>query len=401
MNSLNGNKENNFFLGFFVLITIVSLNAFGPYFKIQSLVTTGLIPALAFISFLYGTRNQISNNHEFLIFLLIFFTGLLSIFYYVNFESFITNLSSLFGAILCAYIPLGLNKDKDYSDFFHWGYIVSILVLIIIMNINGNFNLTNFNSVVDYRNRFLLNANAYSYFSFFANFSLFYLHQKYKSKTFLLFIILLPVLFIIVSFLTQSRSGMLFIILINISYWFFIEKGDNTNRLKKATRTIITFLIFIAFAYQFINLYQNSRIKNRVQQSNTTVDAREVLIQEAINVFSENPYFGVGLGQLTNYTSSGQFSHNSYVEILSEQGIIGGFLLFFLFLLPLRKSIKLFRLNPKNSLAKINILFFLTFYIFNNFYPFYKFPFSMLYFFLIISIQNKAFKDASKKIMII
>jgi O-antigen ligase len=270
-----------------------------------------------------------------------------------------------------------------------------MLLLVAIMYYEGNFNFTNFASKVDYRDRFLLNANAYSYFSFFANFSLLYLYQKYKSKFWLLLLIILPILFIIISFATQSRSGIFIIILINTCYWIFINKTNHSNQLKKIVKGIFVFSAFIIICLQFIKIYENSRIKSRIEVTGTKVDSREVLVYESMRVFGNSPYLGVGLGQLIYHNGIGQFSHNSYVEILAEQGIIGGILLIFLFGIPLRKCWHLLKINPNEEILKINLLFFVSFYLFNNIYPFYKFTFSMMYFFIIISMQNKI--DITKK----
>jgi O-antigen ligase len=173
-----------------------------------------------------------------------------------------------------------------------------------------------------------------------------------------------------------------------VVYWFLIHKPEKPNALKRMARRIVLIVAFALFAFQFVRVYENSRIKNRVESYISEGDARGLLITESLDTFANHPILGVGLGQLPLFTSSQQFSHNSYVEVLAEQGIIGGLFLFFLFFIPLKKSYRLFRLYRSNSLMQINLLFFLTFLLYNNFYPFYKFTYSMMYFFLIISIQN-------------
>src|SRR5690606_37137661 len=173
-------------------------------------------------------------------------------------------------------------------------------------------------------------------------------------------------------------------------------KKNRTNSILNLLRKLLTFSILIVLSLYFLNIYQNSRIKNRVDTSINQGDARGSLIEQSLNVFYENPIIGVGLGQLPLYTKKGQFSHNSYVEILAEQGIIGGIFLFMLFFIPLKKSLQLFKCFPKNPIFRLNLLFFVSFYIFNNIYPFYKFPFSMMYFFLMISYQNKIINITGK-----
>ena len=310
-----------------------------------------------------------------------------TIYYFKGFDEFTTTLSSLFGAVVAAYIAIGLTKKVDFSLFFHIGYIFSILTLFIIMIINGNIS-ANFASAIDFRDRFMLNANAYSYFCIFANFSLFYLYLKFKNKLLFLSTLILPLLFLVIAFTTQSRAGLLLITTINICFWLFINKPINPSKFRKITRKFVIILALIILGFQFLKIYQGSRIQNRVTQTANKKDSREILIEEGIEVFIQNPILGVGLGQFPFYSKYRLFTHNSYTEILAEQGVIGGILLFSFYLIPTFKSIKNYRSDKNNPLYKFYLLFFITFLIYNNFYVFYKFPFSMMYFFLIISLQK-------------
>jgi O-antigen ligase len=386
---VRGNLIPRYLIGSLVVFTIIALIALAPYFKIHGIVTLGLIPSLTLIAMLMDIKTVHINNREFLSFVLIFISALCSVLYVINYDFFIDNLTSLLGALMAAYISLGINKNRDYTAYFHYGFIIAALILIGIMYLNGNFSFTDFANRVDYRDRFLLNANAYSYFTYFANFSLLYLYERHKSFFIKVSLFVFPILFLIISFVTQSRSGLLMILLINSIYWIFINKPNSTNGLKRLLRRLIIFVSLMILAIQFLRVYQNSRIKSRVESSISQGDARGLLLQESLSVFGDHPIFGVGLGQLPLLTSSKQFSHNSYVEILAEQGIIGGIFLLILFFIPFLKSYSLFKRDTANPILKLNLLFFVTFLIYNNFYPFYKFPFSMMYFFLIISIQNK------------
>ena len=381
--------KSNLGLGLLIILTIVFLNTLGPFLQLQKVTTYILVPLLFLISLKHNYFHPIQNKSELLLTILIFLTSLISAFTYVNYGHLITGYNRQLSVILIVFIPLALNNKYDYTDYFHIGYIVSILALIYILYISGQFSFLNFASEIVQRDKFLINANTYSYLMFFANFSLFYLFQKYKNKLLLIFLIIIPLLFIIVSFVTQSRSGMLILILSNVIYWLLINRIKNPTKIQKLLRSISILLILFFLAFQFWGLYKNSGIKNRVDVTGNRVDARELLIIEAFDVFTENILFGVGLDQIPNYTSIRQFSHNSYVEILAEQGIIGGILLLLLFGIPLRLCLIYLLKNPKDMVLKLNLLFLIMFYFYNIFYPFYKFGFSMLYFSLIISIQYK------------
>tara|TARA_R110000744_G_scaffold155224_9_gene270458 strand:- start:17520 stop:18698 length:1179 start_codon:yes stop_codon:yes gene_type:complete len=380
-------KQSKTLLGIFIIFVIVFLNALGPFFQLQQIATMGLLPILAGIAFLYDGKSIHTKNKEFIIFLMILLLSFTTIYYFKGFDEFTTTLSSLFGAVVAAYIAIGLTKKVDFSLFFHIGYIFSILTLFIIMIINGNIS-ANFASAIDFRDRFMLNANAYSYFCIFANFSLFYLYLKFKNKLLFISTLILPLLFLVIAFTTQSRAGLLLITTINICFWLFINKPINPSKFRKITRKFVIILALIILGFQFLKIYQGSRIQNRVTQTANKKDSREILIEEGIEVFIQNPILGVGLGQFPFYSKYRLFTHNSYTEILAEQGVIGGILLFTFYLIPTFKSIKNYRSDKNNPLYKFYLLFFITFLIYNNFYVFYKFPFSMMYFFLIISLQK-------------
>lgn len=387
--SLNDAPKGNLFIGIFIIVTILFLLAFGPYFKLEKVTTFGLLPLLFVIALFVELPETRGNKREFSIFLLILLHSVLSVFNYIDYDLLIQGYSGLAGAVIAAYIALALNKKHNYYIYFHIGYIIGILILIYIMYIEKDFTFANFASSSKDRDRFLLNANSYSYYSFFANFSLFYLHQRYRNALITTLLVILPTLFLIIGFVTQSRSALLLIVASNICYWFFIHKVESKNILIRPARFLMVVGAFYIAATQFVAIYEESNIKDRVESSVAKKDSREVLIEECLDAFYENPIFGVGLGQIRYYNSARQFSHNSYIEILAEQGIVGGILLFFFFAIPVRNAWSIWKKDSGNRIVKINLLFLVMFYIYNNFYPFYKFSFATLYFFMVISMNYR------------
>lgn len=385
---MKGSNKPSIVLGLFIVFTIVFLIALGPYFKLQQISTIGLLPFLAAISFLYDAKTLHEGKKEFVIFLIMFILSFSTIFVYIGYEEFINGLSSFFGAIISAYIAIGLTKETNYGNYFHMGYIFAIIFLFLIMVEKGNIS-TSFASAIDYRDRFMLNANAYSYFCVFGNFSLFYLYLKFKNKILLILLLILPILFLVIAFTTQSRAGLLLLLFINLSFWLFVNKNETSNSIKKIFRSIVIIGVLVFGSIQLVKIYEGSRIQNRVVKTVNEKDSREVLFKEGLETFADNSLFGVGLGQFPFYSKYHLFTHNSYSEILAEQGIFGGILLFALFLIPSHRSIVNYRRDPKNPIYRLYLLFFIVFLIYNNAYVFYKFPFSMMYFFLMICLQKR------------
>jgi O-antigen ligase len=375
-----------YFVGFFLILLIVLITSIGPYFGIQQLVLFAYLPLMFIIAIISFSKSKNEVPKEFIAYCLVVCTSLTTVYYYVDYEQFGVSFRGLLATVMASFIPIGLNPKKGYSDFFHLGYILSILCLIAIEYILGNFNLSGFAEVRASRGRFYYNANYYSYISFFANFSLFYLHLKYRKLITLIPLLVIPILLIILSFITQSRSGLLFILLLNGIFWFFIFKSQKNSYLIKVTKPLLIITISIFLSLKLIDIYNHSQIKNRV--SDTADESRGALVIEGLEVFSDNILLGVGLGQFPSYSRYGQFTHNSYAEILAEQGIIGGIILMFFFGRPLFISLLNFKKDKKNPYYKLNLLFIVSFLLYNNAYVFYKFSYSMMYFFLFIGLQN-------------
>ena len=122
--------KNNLGLGLLIILTIVFLNALGPYLQLQKITTYGLVPLLFLIALKYNYLHPFRNKTEFLLVILIFLTSLISAFTYVNYGHLITGYTRQLSVILIVFIPLVLNNKYDYTDYFHIGYILSILTLI-------------------------------------------------------------------------------------------------------------------------------------------------------------------------------------------------------------------------------------------------------------------------------
>ncbi|WP_157518094.1 O-antigen ligase family protein [Flagellimonas lutaonensis] len=306
----------------------------------------------------------------------------------ISVDAFLTDFRKLVASLMAAFVGLIFGLRKNNENFVYIGFLVSIIVLILIAYSRGNFALLGFSSMKVQRDRFFFNANYYSYISYFANISILYLHLRYKNKLTFILTLVLPFLFLALAFITQSRSGLLFVLLVNTFFWLFINKSTNAqNSLFKIVRFIGVLAVGIFLAIQLNNVYQKSNIAQRFSSSGD--DSRAYLARQGIELFIEHPLLGIGLGQFPMFNRSKQFTHNSYAEALSEHGIIGGIILLVLFFFPFFKGYSLLRKFPKNPFLKLHLLFFITFLLYNNFFVFYKVPYAMLYFFMFIGLQYR------------
>lgn len=380
-------------LGAYIIVTILVLFVLGPFLGITKLGTFVLLPVLGVTAISLSIKQSvwIERKAELISLMSILALCLPTVFFYRDAQAMTGTMTRILGSVLGAYCVLRLSKrESDYEDYFLTSYILTIAGLVIIMIINGNFviGLAQGSKSLT-RDIFMINANSYSYYSFFANFALFILYLKYKKKFIFLLLVLFPILFILVSFVTQSRSGLIFTAITNIIFWIFINKKDNVNPFKKIGALLISFGSIALVIYQFTLLLLKTDFIDRLDINEGSSQERQSIVYEGFTFFLENPIFGLGVGQYPSYSATGLFSHNSYIEAFSEQGIIVGFLILLIFLRPLFIGLNIFFKHSKNPEVRIQLLFFLSFALYNNFYVFYKFSFAMMFHFVMIAYQEK------------
>lgn len=154
-------------------------------------------------------------------------------------------------------------------------------------------------------------------------------------------VILLVPLFIYCLLLTGSRSGLISLIVVIMTMVYFSKK--------KLRNFIITILVAFS-STTFFSLILGSDLSTRYLSiiDNTvagadTAQGRINGIIQGISSISHNPLFGNGIGTSleTNFNivgGSAQITHNLYLEIFQEVGLIG-FILFMLFISAIIKTL--------------------------------------------------------------
>jgi O-antigen ligase len=166
-----------------------------------------------------------------------------------------------------------------------------------------------------------------------------------KNKMFLFSLITFATLFLV---LISGERTAFFLMIISFTLMFFLIYKN-----KKFIRNI--FLIFVASCI-FILSFSES-IKNRIidvtleQMISSKAEEKRIYIlsrqhdehyTSAIRMFKKNPLFGVGVKNfrvfcnneeffISNYTCS-PHPHNTYIQLLSETGLIGFLIIFSIFI---------------------------------------------------------------------
>lgn len=182
-------------------------------------------------------------------------------------------------------------------------------------------------------------ANIFGYYASLTVCFSYYL-ALYKEKYIFYFLMGLPFLMA----LSSGSKRSLLLILFGIILLAYFK-----NRNKKFGKTIIYISIISLCIFLILKLPIFSVINERMQSifnlfdNSGKIDSstikRQSFIQEGWNLFINKPFIGYGLNSFT-YISQYTYSHNNYIEMLVNGGIIGFLLYYILVVIP---TIRLFK----------------------------------------------------------
>lgn len=163
-----------------------------------------------------------------------------------------------------------------------------------------------------------------------------FIDYSFKSKT-----VLIKVIFSIGVVLTGSRSVLLSFVLLVVAEKY----AHKLNVFNLIVLSILLCLILLLCFYfreylptSLSMVFDPQSYSSEVQRN--SLSDRMLVIDLAVTVFKSYPFFGYGLGNLVYFPLNihGQMSHNTYLEILAESGLVGFALFFILIVYYLRLS---------------------------------------------------------------
>ena len=199
-------------------------------------------------------------------------------------------------------------------------------------------------------------------------------------------------LFIICLVLTNKRAHFLFTAISLVFCYFFVS--NNQKKILRIVQIVIgiaVFLVVINILLNYINVGVFRKINLTLadlENEDDITSGRTQLYSIAIDYFLKNPIFGIGWEKyrLIPELSSSINTHNIYLEILCETGIVGAVLFFSFFMFSLVTAIKNCKqaLNANEKYISCFCLymqvFFLLYGLTGN--PLYDPPYYIPYFFI-------------------
>ncbi|PAM93558.1 hypothetical protein B4N84_17265 [Flavobacterium sp. IR1] len=325
--------------------------------------------------------------------LFLFFCGI-SIISAGNTSLALVSLSKLlivFGMFVNITIVLHKRLKSIYSLFFLFGISVLIQSLIILFDFTKTLDLSAIKG--DMGNINILAASLNIKIPFLL---LGILHFSNWKRIVLIFAFLLSTIIIL---LTSSRasflglSAQLIVVLLFYKSAFFNNKKDYFRLLYVIVPFIISIVVVNIIFSKIGNSDRYKSVESRITQIVTKESSSQLRIDfwnNALQITSKNPIFGIGIGNwkieslpyekliIDGVDVSGN-THNDFLEIMTETGVVNGLLYFSLFIWLLFTNLKrVFYAEEKNiKIIAILCLMLLLSYFVDAFFNFPQYVPSM------------------------
>ena len=344
-------REN--YLVFFPALLISLLPIFlitGPFLSDLSVV----IVCIFFLINVFKNKELSRLNNKFFKYFLIFFINLVfnSLIKFYDINSIRVSFSYLrFGLYVLAVIYF-LDKEKRLIKWLFYCFLFCFVSLLFDGFYQYFFkeNLTGYSLGHEKRissffyDDYILGSYLSRLTPLFIGISILLFHNKKKN------LILIFILFILIQtliFLTGERASFFFSLL-SILFFLFMAKDFKLARLLG----LILPMILILFITVFNDTAKKRIIDETIIQMGINTKEKHIFsahheshYKSAYLMFKENKIFGIGIRNFRNFCEDKKFKtaekscsthpHNTYVQLLSETGIVGfffGFVFFFYFI---------------------------------------------------------------------
>lgn len=336
-------------------------------------------------------HNRRLDNHSFKSFLFLFAWLLLSTLWadYPNL-SMIQN-KQLLGVFLVSYV---VGKNAYNRKMRPWMYGIWIAIFLSAVYHANSHIIPNIEVGQERLNDAKLNANMMGYYTFYLTFAIFILGEEIQRPIFRDFFRLLFIGMIFVSFFVAIITASRQVLIIQIPILAFLLYGRYMKGVSNMARFIflllVPIIIFVSID-QVMDSYNNSLLKQR-NEIEVGDDSRIRLAKDALKVGMEHFYIGVGNGNYVKYSSIQRFSHNTYLELFANTGIIGLSIYLYMLISYLKTQYWRYKIT-EDKMFLFFIMFFVVYCIYNIFYVFYPYQWLFAFFILVSSHSDSYFEE--------
>ena len=348
-----------------LLVYLSMIACFASVFTIYFYYTITPVMVAGFLILLYRIIFKVKQNKRLqlpeLLYLLFYVFTLLSLLWSYNLGNSI-KISVKVAAIIVSiiqYRALYSNADKEVVEkaFRQLSVLYILLTFVLYISclaaLNFNFNRANMDMIgltIDRRMPRLVtisnsDPNISCVFLSMPLIYFLYSFNKNSSKRRKIVDALLVILYASAIVLTLSRGGIIAMAAIGFVYLIFGGKGIKSRiAILSLTTIAIVALMFSSSSLMSSAKLPSSRAAKNNPSSSKTIVNRFTSIQDdggsgrlriwnnALQTFKKHPVAGIGIGSTRRYSADNykedHYVHNTFLEVLSETGIIG-FVLFF------------------------------------------------------------------------
>lgn len=324
----NGGVKFLFDASFLLYLIVYFVFNDGAEFSTIRLVATMMLGGAIILQFLAYIRTM---DMLFIGYMLFILYGFLSIIW-AKYDSAVTGTMPSMIRILIVFIGLrGRLQDETDIDVLLGAYLIAVVFRILyVANLMISFYTIQYFYIHRFGDNFNYNSNETAMMACVCILILIYWSRKYKFKKWYIFVGLFLIATIVI---TQSKKGLIGVVLGIILFSIMKENGAS-GKLKKfllAAMMVILVteaLINIPILYELIG-YRFDQLNESIFGNavlGTSTGNRLALIKQALNVWLDNLFIGVGLNNFSSYQSVGSigyYAHNNYAELLADLGIIG------------------------------------------------------------------------------
>lgn len=328
---------------------------------------------------------------------LMFLWGCLSVFYTVNINMTLQYLQMLFGNIVIWYIASRCIKRISDIKVLSYPLLAALLVQLYFgLTVKIQIATNPVNRGLERISGLSPNSNDEGHLLVFGIVTLLLLLIYLRNKIFKIVAIILIACFLIAIFRTGSRSSLIALILIVLSYVFLLSKKKNYALL--IATIIISFIVYHFLSpYILNNTVMGRRLELAAEHGEQNI--RVLLIKEGWQFFISHPIFGLGLGSFTSYSTGHYYSHNDYIEILASLGLPAFILYMSVFVDYWRKAKKLFRRDKGyyKGVIVLSIAFLIGYLALGIWDPSFYYPATTLMFAFFYSLVDKIYYQFSMR----
>ena len=228
-----------------------------------------------------------------------------------------------------------LNEKYDLKTYFVQG-----LVSLVVLNFVLYFSPLILSSMIEGSLRYSGTFSNSNELAVVVLFTIFFYTKLRQDNTFtsspLYYLFLVLSVFLI--FTTGSRKGFVFGLL--IVFFSILCSRKSRSKFLFITGYILggTIVGYFAISTGFLGDLETverlSEFKEFLNggEGDGSTRWRFYFMQEGIEIFTQNPFFGVGLDNFQTFFGKDLYAHNNYVEILADLGILGFFFLYAIYL---------------------------------------------------------------------